>query len=203
MLSILWLALILLASTQKYTSKSIVKSTGSITSGLVEAYLYISYAVFFFNLMLFTDPVSLSHQVSASSSTIYLWAGLLPLITSPVYMILYAGSYFLEDSILLIAGVSVALVALGILVVPFATFWYILGCVLLYLGSHIALSLQLGIGMKTSFSGRVVLILSILAVVFENAGRFAGDFNSLGFRIAGLTGTVGVLLWGIFIFKRL
>lgn len=203
MLSIFWLAIILLAYTQKYTSKSVFKPSESATSGYVEAFLYVSYAVGFYNIILFTHPDSLTHQIEATQSTIYLWSGLLPLLTSPVYVILYASSFFIDDNILLISGLSLAVIALGILVVPFALFWYIIGCILLYLAAHILLSAVLAIGLKTSQAGRIALILSLLAVIFDNAGRYAGDFNSLSFRITGLVFAVGVLLWGIFLFKNL
>ena len=203
MLSIFWLALILLAYTQKYTSKSILKPTDSTTSGYVEAFLYISYAVGFYNIILFTHPECLAHQIEGTKTTIYLWSGLLPMLTSPVYVIIYASSFFLDDNVMLISGLSLAALALGLMVVNFAKFWFIIGCILLYLATHISLSAVLAIGLKTSQAGRVALILSLLAVIFDNAGRYAGDFNAIGFRITGLIFAVGVLLWGIFLFKKL
>jgi hypothetical protein len=202
-LSIFWLALILLAYTQKYTSKSVSKQSESTTSGYVEAFLYVSYAVSFYNIIQFTHPDCLTHHLQGSSNTIYLWSGLLPLLTSPVYVILYASSFFLDDNTLLISGLILGVVALGIMVVKFATFWFIIGCILLYLATHISLSAVLAIGMKTRQAGRVALILSTLAVIFYNAGRYAGDFNHIGFRISGLTFAVGVLLWGLFLSKNL
>ena len=207
MLSIFWLALILLAYTQKYTSKSILKPTDSTTSGYVEAFLYISYAVGFYNIIQFTHPECLAHQIEGSKATIYLWSGLLPMLTSPVYVIIYASSFFLDDNVMLISGLSLAAIALGLMVINFAKFWFIIGCILLYLATHISLSAVLAIGLKTSQAGRVALILSLLAVIFDSAGRYAGgytgDFYSTGFRITGLVFAVGVLLWGMFLFKKL
>ena len=129
------------------------------------------------------------------------------MLTSPVYVIIYASSFFLDDNVMLISGLSLAAIALGLMVINFAKFWFIIGCILLYLATHISLSAVLAIGLKTSQAGRVALILSLLAVIFDSAGRYAGgytgDFYSTGFRITGLVFAVGVLLWGMFLFKKL